>query len=1004
MTRLLSPLFLVILVLLIAGCAGSGVQPVSSPSLDEVTNVATVPDLSRAVETSPNERHLWGYWQCELDRDTMELHAIPARSALLHVNATGPLNKALAMTVSIQPESQPAQGLFVVKVGLTHPFTGNDKLTGFDVRGILITTAGSMMDNLPLPIESDPEMLNPDGYTRWWNPTEFTTPGLLGYTPGIYGKDPPPGTPLISGINPYKQFADGLYIDHPVSFLTLILPTSANGRGVFRSGVTNERLFRIQFPVVGGPKVFFNYAVDASWAPSNDDPPLIPNSFPLEANGPECFIVDAEVDSSTLWATGGPEAGGEIDITIECWDWQGWVGEYDGEIGALTLASPYCDFDEGIVPEVEESPQGYATLTATVPGLAAQWGDIPVWIGITAPGSNYKQAFQTAPNALVAAYDFVTVHVDQAECEANDNMDCNTAYDIGYEDEQTGMLCPDVDETDWYAFTVLPGGNAVGTITLTSYDTGDLTLILYRGCPPSLISYSSIPASGDEEIILDGLTADDYYIEVAYEPDSSTGPRPYGLTTAITGVGENCTTDENNLPEQAEAIELDGDDSDTICLVGDASDWYTFSIAGGVTGYGTIDLDNDDYANNDLAVYDENLTTPLYIGNNAGTLDEHLEVTLPSGTFYIEVSAEDTEPMGDRNFTLELDLMEFAGDCDNDDDNNTPDEAVQLSTFQMETGTVCFPSDPDWYTIDVQPPGVDGTITLSSGNVYDNDLALYEDPYAPPIEESAHAGAGDETITVDGLSSGIYYIEATASGVVPGTNQDYQLSTALTETIEVPTDFYLRVHIVRTTQGDNPAANETTVESHADWADEFYQTWIGGSVTIDEISYIDNTGWLSLTTDEAETMFAQNWDDSGALHVFYVNDFPDMPGAAAYAYMDCQFILQDHSTGFVCMSDYTDDATLAHEMGHAIGLLGDMYLLDFYTCEEITWCPSGPSDIFCLESDADLGNIMYWPIGSNIDDYWISITDLEMLTPEIDSQGENIVFFHDYYPDAFYQP
>jgi hypothetical protein len=91
-------------------------------------------------------------------------------------------------------------------------------------------------------------------------------------------------------------------------------------------------------------------------------------------------------------------------------------------------------------------------------------------------------------------------------------------------------------------------------------------------------------------------------------------------------------------------------------------------------------------------------------------------------------------------------------------------------------------------------------------------------------------------------------------------------------------------------------------------------------------------------------------------------------------------------------------------MGHAVGLLADMYLLDYYTCEQITECETGPSDIFCDESDAEWGNLMYWPMGSGIEEYWFSDDDLEMSTGEIDSQAENIMYFHTNYPDAFYKP
>ncbi len=998
MARFFSIPAILVLILILSGCAGSDIQPVIPPSDEAI--------LTHSSNEALNSHSLWGYWQCALDNETHKIAAVPARTALLHINAAGPLNSTLGMSVTIDPgESDFPNGLFVLTVDLTHPFADSDNLTGFDVRGIMVTTAGLTAGDLPLPGENDPKILNADGYTRWWNPTEFPVPGLLGYTPGIFGKDPPTGTPLVSAINPYMQFADGLYYSYSVKHLTFIMPTSSNGRGVFRSGATNSRLYRIQFPVgPTGPKVYFNYAVDASWAKPSNDPPSIPNDFPLNANGDEAFYLEVLSASSTLWAAGGPQAGGELVLEIECWDWQGWLGGYDSEIGALKLVSPFCEFEEGVVPEIDEPGIGNAILTATVTGMPSIAGEIPVWVGITVPGSSYYQGSKPAPDEPVTAYTLITVEVSEAECQDNDSDDCSTAWEIEADDFHEGLLCLDVDDSDWYHFTVLPGGSAEGTIHLFAYDVGDLNMFLYEGCPPSLIDYSSNTGNMDEEITLAGLGPGEYYIDVMEFDDGDNAPRPYGLETSLTGMGEDCTTDNNNDPDNAEAVSIDAEDSGTVCLVGDPVDWYTFEISDGVTGIGTIELDNDNYANNDIAVYDETIGDPLYVGNSPGTADELFEVNLDSGVYFIRIDAMDDEPSGDRDFTLTLDIEEVIDDCDNADGNNTYGEAETIGLQDSKSGTVCHPSDPDWFTFDVPPDGVDGTITLSSISTYDNDLALFYDPTELPIEESAQIGPMDEVIEVNGLVEGVYFIKATASPETSSVNQDYILTTDLVSSVWGPTDLWIHPHIVRTNQGTNPATTPEIVQDHYGWANEFYSTWADGSVNLNEITYIDYTAWLSLTTSEAEQMFNEYGTDNGALNVFYVNDLPDMPGAAAYCWMECQFINQDHETGFVIMSDYADDPVLAHEMGHGCGLFSDVYLLDFYDCDDITWCPTGPTDIFCLESDAAFGNLMYWPIGSNIEDYWISIDDLEMLTGDIDSQAENMMCFNTNYPNAFFKP
>jgi hypothetical protein len=991
---------LMLIIFALVGCSGGGDAPVLPDSQ---------PDLSpRATDTQASPRQLWGYWQCSLDTSSGEIDAIPARTALLHINAVGPINNSLGLSIAIDGvQSRPAEGYFVLTVGLTHPFAGNPKLTGFDVRGILITTAGLTAGDLPLPGEDDPMILNADGYTRWWNPTEFTTPGLLGYTPGRYGNDPPPLNPLASVINPYKQFADVLEPESDTVSLVLRPLTDPYGRGVFRSGEKNSREYELQFPVgPGGPEVYFNYAIDASWAMPIKDNPTIPTDFPIAANCDEAFILEPEVKSNTLWTVeGSNQGGGELGLEIQCWDWQGWLTGYPDEVGPIRLISPFCDFEDGIVPNIDASTAGFATLTATIEGIPTAQGEIPVWVGVTAPGTSYKQGNADAPEEPVVAYSLIHVEVGQGECEDNESDSCESAWDILPVDSVDGLLCLDVDETDWFGFTIPEGTAADGTIHLSTYGVGDLSLFLYRDCPPSLVDYSTTYGNADEEITLRNLLEGEYYIEVLEVDDGNPAPRPYTLNTNITGLGQECTLDSDNSGDNAEAIALDGVDEETVCLVGDPSDWYTFEIEPDLSAFGFVELFNNDYADNDIYLYSDPDGPAIYKGDNTGTSDEIIDLDiLLAGTYYVEVRAMGDSPVGDRPFSLEMNVLTSTVECDDDDGNNVPEEAEPVGLVSETSGTVCFPSDPDWFTFQVSGASVEGNIILDSDDTYDNDLAVFEDPYEPPIYESAKVGTMYEEIEIEDLPEGVYYIRATAALVSPGTNQDYTLAMNLTSESWGPTDLWVHAFIVRDDSGENPAVAEEEVEGDIGWANEFYGIYVDGSVHLDGITYIDNTRWLSLSIRESERMFDQYGLETGVLNVFYVNSFSDMAGAAAYAFMECQFENQDFTTGYVCMSDYAEDPALAHEMGHAVGLLADMYLLDYYTCAQITYCETGPSDIFCLESDAEMGNLMYWPGGTEVEDYWFSDEDLEMSTEPIDSQAENIMYFHTNYPDAFYKP
>ena len=983
--------------IVMAGCAGSHSSPV-------------VPGSS--VQNAPREniaqrnRGLWGYWHCSYDDASGEIVAVPARTAETHLNVVGPLNKSAGIGVKVdKTQSKPSQGLFVVQIDLTHPYPGSPSLAAFDVRGILITTAEFTVGSMHLPGPDDPYLVNPDGYTRWWNPEEFPTPGFLGYTPGNLAKDPQSGTLLNSTISPYMQFADGLYKTGSVSQLALLLPGNENIRGVFRAGKTNTRIYTIQFPVVSGKvNLFFDYAVDASYeAPTG---PKIPDDYPSSANAPEAWFLSPSITDNTLFGiNGAPAGGGELDLRIECWDWQGWLDGFAGQIGPLVLISPDAVFQTGVVPEFQSFPCGKAVLTAKVTGTPSTIGDIPIWLGVTAPGTSYKQGSQSAPDGPVVAFTKITANVELADCVADKNNDCQSSASIGIVDQKDGILCGALNKSDWYSFNVPVGATAGGHIHLTSYIIAGMTLSLYKGCPGSLVNSDKNPGP-DYDIALNKLAEGDYFIEAACTTDGNS-PWPYSLTTNITEEGPKCTTDSNNSSGTASDVSLSSVTSETVCLTGDPEDWFKFDVKSPLLAYGTIDLANNGYSNNDIYVYDQTLNAPIFLGDNPGKADEHMDVGLLNpGTYYVRVVAEDTSPLGDRPFKLIMNLNQAESQCDNSDNNNTPGDATAINLGDVVSGTVCYPADPDWFEFDVPAVGVDGSIVLDNLGKSDNDLALFADPPGSPIYESANPGTGNEVIIVPlpGLKSGTYFIRVTASSATSGVDQKYTLTNSLVAKTPGPTDFYVHAFIVRADDGSSPATTVDRVQGDIDWANQFWGKWADGSVTASDISFVDHTAYLSLTTGESNQIFKNYGDNSGVLNVFYVNDTPDMPGAAAYTWMECEYKLEDHTTSFVIVNNYANKASLAHEMGHATGLLADEYMLDYYSCADLVYCDTGPSGVFCRQSDATNGNIMYWPIGEDINSYWASDTDKAMVTPHIDSQVENMMYFNTHFPDAFTAP
>ncbi len=315
--RISSLLVLVSLSAVFLGCSSG--SPVS-PSMSYIDNLQT------AVSPGTNDGHWsWGYWDLWVDLENGTVRAEPMRSAQLHFNVV-PLLKEGSPGSLLGISNLMVDGsnhTVQVDISLTHPYPTLAQVPGFDVRGILFSLGGSidlLGGSIRVAGPDEPRLINADGYTRWWNPTEFPGPGILGYQDGKLGS-PHWSTGYTINLAGYKYFADGLNATESMNGLNV------NDRGAFRPGSTNTRRYLIDFGDTGSHFLKFNYAVDACWGKVLDwnpgDPnPVVPDSFELTANCPEPYRLRITESINTLSATTAGGTGGTIGLNIDVYDWQ----------------------------------------------------------------------------------------------------------------------------------------------------------------------------------------------------------------------------------------------------------------------------------------------------------------------------------------------------------------------------------------------------------------------------------------------------------------------------------------------------------------------------------------------------------------------------------------------------------------------------------------------------------------------------------------------------------
>ena len=290
------------------GCAG-GNNPVAP--------VGDVPPVADAHQASQSGNDwLMGYYDAIFDPESGTLEIVGNRTVDFTLNILPFLNQmtvppnGISIGSLVVHDDDPTFLGIDVELSIHHPFPGYDQYTAYDLRTVVIGNGAQTMEYNSLRTEehgTDLWLKNADGYSRWFNPTDFTTPLIFGYAPG--------GFQNLAGdsqVNPYKYYSKHLGKDDNLwSYLT----ENENFDGVFESG--SGRTFEIEFPLPpAGIGLMFGLAVVVAWEEQGPTGPYHPYHV-TEA------VATKIVQTPNAWYDGTSSGGNLIlDVDLFAWEYQ----------------------------------------------------------------------------------------------------------------------------------------------------------------------------------------------------------------------------------------------------------------------------------------------------------------------------------------------------------------------------------------------------------------------------------------------------------------------------------------------------------------------------------------------------------------------------------------------------------------------------------------------------------------------------------------------------------
>ncbi len=517
----LSLLVIFVLTLLVTSCQDNPVSPDAAGDTGITTSDRT---------TESTHRMNLGSYLIELDTENLTATPVPLRTSELHLNLTKIFVNTMGISLAVIPgESDPPNGLFAIDFTFTHPLPIHPQFSIFDVKGILMSPGSLAIGSMFFADVDETRLENADGYTRWWNPTEFTDPGVLGYTDGLYTNTT--AANLTASVNPYKHFADVLGATDGMGPLYNTSLANNVGRGVFRYGSVNTRRYLIQFPMDPGPVIVFGYVIDGSWDIPDPDPPgEVPDDFPIEANQPEAFYIALADKVNTLYYDSESGVGGGVlRLQANVHDWQGLeAGLTAPEIDIVRIFSPDL-MGSGVTASFLDETINNARYTADLTGLAVptQAGEVLIAVKAgSAGGPEYGQGLGTAaPASNVSAWQTMVIDIPDPVCTSDGNNDFAEAVEIQPGIGVKGQVCQPDDYRDYYYFEIPPGYAVSGEIRIYS-DAGPTIITLYDDLHIVLVEETTssvcvLPL--DDLSLLPGI----YYISIA--TDITGDIRPYFL-------------------------------------------------------------------------------------------------------------------------------------------------------------------------------------------------------------------------------------------------------------------------------------------------------------------------------------------------------------------------------------------------------------------------------------------------------------------------------------------